>query len=176
MTEKNIITPEMYHSLMTKLDEVTKENELFKQKSPLVGVRWFGLGGIGLGLNYAVNGTKRVSLEGYGDKGVIDVGTWFRVRGTEEVRGGILVRDDRVIEETATNGYAAKPDIKENPNAFVDDEIERILKMKSMNKLRQVMKNCTNHFCPKHFRMVGKEINCGLERLAIISERETYLY
>lgn len=177
MVEKNeiTITPEMYMGLLKKYEQVLSELDLFKQKSPIVGVRWFGKGGTSIGLTYAVAGQTRVVLEGYGSKAVIDYPTWIRMRTSEEARVGVLVRDDSVIAELGVSGIIGEPDKKRNPNALLDEEIIILLKG-NVGDLKKKVEAFTNHFPALHMLMVAKEIGFNdLSKLSIIRDKYRYL-
>ncbi len=147
----------MYTDLSNRHEATKKENDLFKQKTQIVGVRWYGKGGFGIGLNYMVNGVNRVALEGYGATGIIDYSSWIRVRTTEECRNGILVRDDAVVKEAGLDGMIGSfgPfDRFTNPNAYTDLEILPILKGR-IDELKKVVKGFTHHFVARHFLQVS---------------------
>jgi hypothetical protein len=170
------ITEEMYEALLKKQSATERELELFKQKSPIVGLRWYGEGGFGIGLTYPIMGITKVSLEGYGTKAVIDHSSWLRVRNTEEVRAGILVRDDSVVAELGIIGVTADPEKVENTNAFTDGQIEELLSS-TLPVLKKVVKKFTNHFPCRHFLKVAKRIkNDEKEKSFLLMERYRELF
>lgn len=148
----------MYSDLSDRHEATKKENDIFKQKTQIVGVRWYGKGGFGIGLNYMVNGVNRVALEGYGATGIIDYSSWIRVRTTEEARNGILVRDDDVIKDMGLDGMIGSygpPDRFANVNAFTDKEITPLLNGR-ITELKKIVKQFTHHFVARHFLEVAK--------------------
>lgn len=140
--------------LIEKNKELESELELFKQKAPLVGVRWYGDGSFMIALSFMIQGLNKIILKGYGDKAAIDLSTWARLKGSEAVQKGILVRDDTVIDELHVPGVIAKHIEDKNPNAFTDDAILSILKNKTKKQLENIIDNCTDHFPLKHFLRV----------------------
>lgn len=179
-TKKNV-TSDMYIRAMDRVASLEHELDLYKQKTPLVGVVWYGQGGFGIGLSQMINGRTRVALEGFGAKAVIDYSTWIRIRGTEEAQNGILIRDDSVIKGMAVPGVVAEPDKKKNPNVFLISEIEKIL-VGSISGVKKTMNQITNHFPAKLFLKVAKDLNKEKEdtidksKLAIIENKYNELF
>lgn len=144
-------------NLLKENQELRRELDLFKTRSPLVGVRWFGRGGFKIGLTYLIGGQDRIILEGRNDCGVIDLSSWNRVRNTEEANAGILIRDDRVITEKGVIGVVAPPEKKVNPNAYPVDKV--VGAFSSVKKLKPIVKSFTHHFPARHFLETAKENN-----------------
>jgi len=165
-----------YHKALNEISELQKQIEIYQLKSPLVGVRWYGQGAIRIGLSNPVAGNSSVVLEGYGDSAVIDYASWrSRIRSIEAARDGVLVRDDSVIEEKGFNGVIGEKDIKKNPNAFTDEEIEKLLK-NNIDKLKKVVDGFTHHFPGHHFLKVAENIGFNDRSvLAVIEKKYEYL-
>lgn len=169
----------MYSDLSDRHEATKKENDIFKQKTQIVGVRWYGKGGFGIGLNYMVNGINRVALEGYGATGIIDYSSWIRVRTTEECRNGILVRDDSVISDMGLEGMIGSfgaVDRFTNANAFTDKEITPLLNGR-VTELKKVVKQFTHHFVARHFLEVAKRIKLKDQtKIHVIKDRYFELF
>lgn len=161
--------------VLEKVAELERQNELYKQKAPLVGVRWYGEGGNAIHLSYPVAGNTRVHLNGYGAKGVIDYVTWTRMAKTEPAQSGILVRDDSVIDEMMVIGIKATPDATRNPNSFNDDEIVELFNL-SMPKFKKIVNSFTSHWGAIHFLKVA-EVNKidDIGKVTLLKDRREHL-
>lgn len=148
---------DLIRDLLVQNEKLQKELERFRSKVPLVGVRWYGKGGVSLGLTHPIGGYSKVVLRGYGDKGTIDLATWVRVESSDIVKEGVLVRDDAVVTEMAIDGAIADPDKHTNSNSFTDSQIEKFLRG-NIKKLNEVLDSCTHHFAPYHFLVVMRNI------------------
>ena len=135
--------------LLEELKRLRLENDSLKKQTKIVGVRWYGHGGVGIGLSFEINGTKRIELQGYGAKGPIDYSTWLRAKNWPVVQEGILVRDDTVLKEINTIGIVAQEDTYKNPNAFTDDDIKNLIldtiEGKSEKKIKNTILNIDSH-------------------------------
>ena len=140
---------DLYNRLQDQLQSLNTELETFRQRSPIVGIRWFGAGGFGITLTHAVNGVNKLGLQGYDDKAVIDYATWIRIRNTEHARFGLLVRDDKVIDELHIVGVVAKKDLTSSPNSLTGDETVSLLKGK-LEDLTSALNGMTSHWGPIH--------------------------
>ncbi|MCK9369428.1 hypothetical protein M0R04_05780 [Candidatus Dojkabacteria bacterium] len=152
----NKISPETYELIAKQLEATTQELERYRQKSPLVGVVWYGDGGFSIGLESPILGITKVILRSYGEKAVITHSAWLRIQGTNECIGGIIVRDDSAINALGAVGVVAKKDSVSNPNAFTDEQILEILGKSSLNEVKSIVSKMTNHFAPRHFLRVAK--------------------
>lgn len=172
MTEKKIgvdissVSTDIFNKLQDQMLEMEAELETYRQRSPIVGVRWYGLGGFGIGLTHPVNGVSRLALTGYGDKAVIDQATWVRIRTTEHARFGLLVRDDDVIDEMHIIGVKAKKDHERNVNSYTDKETEELVKG-SITKLNQALSSMDSHWGPIHFLKAADKI--GMKNVAKVT-------
>lgn len=180
--EKNeeTIPKHVYNELLQKLEATRTENEMYRSKSPLVGVRWFGDGGFGAHLAYPISGVNRISLNGYGDKAVIDFATWIRLKKTEHAEFGLLVRDDDVIDELGTMGTKAKQDDHPGPNSFTPKEAHDLLVKDSLPRFKAAVKALTSHWGAVHLLREGEALIENKEkvdqtRLALLRERRDYL-
>lgn len=166
----------LIEKLQTKLEVAEKELDQFKAKAPIVGVRWYGKGGFGIGLSRMVGGVNKVALEGYNDKAVIDYSAWIRVRNTEEAQAGILVRDDSVIDEVGQIGSVAKKDQNKSPNTYTRGEIELILNG-SMPELKEILSTFTHYFPALHFKEVAESMKVKNEgKIKVIKDKFNELY
>lgn len=165
--EKTTLSPEAIEQLIKENKALKSRIDEFDQRSPILGVRWYGRGSYLIGLSSMVNGVNKVILKGYGDKAAIDLNAWMRLQNTKEVKNGILVRDDTVVEELSAVGRVAENRDKDNPNSFTDNEIASILKNKTVKQLAKIVDECTDHFPIGHFLTVASRI--GLEDLGKIS-------
>ena len=143
------------NDLIKENAQLYRQLSVYQKQSPLVGVRFYGQGGFGIGLNQTINGLNRVALKGYGSKGIIDQAAWQRIQGTEEVQAGIGVRDDNVIKELGFEGVVAEEEVK-NSNSFTDDEIMHLLSNSSLKQLKKMADNITHHFAARHFVEAAK--------------------
>jgi len=169
------ISGDKYLQLLKKYETTLEELDVFKTKSPLVGVRWFGSGGFKIGLSHPINGVNSVLLHGYNDKAVIDLPAWHRIGNTEAVHDGVIVRDDSVVKELGLTGVVAPIDKIKSENAFLDDEIRAILK-KGIPILKATMKKITNQFAAKHFLdVMDLDKNKDLSKRAVIEGRRDEL-
>lgn len=164
------------------LKEMMIKNELlqgqldeFRDKSPIVGIRWYGAGGNTIHLDRPIGGYTQVILRKYGDKGVIDYNAWQRVVNSESVMYGVLVRDDDVIHEMKIIGNLAQPEQDTNTNAFTEKQLERIITGK-IEGIKKVLKGATFHFLPgRMLKMVDRlDINDSNKK-KIMKERFDYL-
>jgi hypothetical protein len=115
-------------------------------------------------------------LEGRHACGAIDLSSWNRVKNTEEVMAGILVRDDSVIDEQQVTGVVAPPDKKINPNAYSADEVKEILKG-AKKGLIETANKFTHHFPARHFLETATEIGFNdANKLNVLKERYRYLF
>lgn len=149
---------------------------LSEQNVRYVGIRWFGHGGVTLRLKNAVAGGHSLILQGYGDAGVIDHGTWFDLRKKELVRLGLIVRDDSVVREQGFTGIVDAPD-KERAsiNGYLDSEIIKIFKG-PLGKFEKVIASLNTHHACAHFMHVSGAEGLGdLSRDAIVDKRYHYL-
>jgi len=147
--EQGSVPTNVFNKLQDELSELRAELETYRQRSPIVGVRWYGEGGFGIGLTHPVNGVTRLALTGYGDKAVIDFATWIRIKNTEHARYGLLVRDDDVIEEMHIVGVPAKKDVEKGCNSLTYVETVELLKG-PLTKLNQKLKTMDSHCGPIH--------------------------
>jgi hypothetical protein len=170
------VPKELFDRQSKELEQIRQELDLYQQKSPIVGVRWFGRGGFGIGLSHPVGGLTRLVLDGYGDKAVIDYTTWLRIRSTEHAVLGLLVRDDLVIDELSMTGVAAKPDAnKPGPNSFTPTEAKKILEG-SIKDLKKVVDGLTSFWGAIHLIDEARDLGITDEsRLSIIRSRKNYL-
>jgi hypothetical protein len=170
------VSKEVYDDLVKRANSDAAELELLRQKSPLVGVRWYGQGGFGIGLSHPVCGMTKLVLDGCDDKAVIDYTTWLRIRKTEQSRWGLLVRDDSVITELGLMGVTAKPDnTPVGPNSFTEKEAENIL-LGSIKDFKKAVAALDNHWACFRLLFAAKKINMtALERISLLENRQTYL-
>lgn len=142
--EKNtaIDTTVSIEKLIGRLESLEQENKKLRKQNLLVGIRWYGYGGLSLGLGVEIAGHNKVDLEEYGAKAVIDYNTWNNLKKAQIVQEGVLVRDDLVIQELNIFGDVASVDIDKNPNAFTDEEIISLLSG-SRKKLEKVVEEVT---------------------------------
>lgn len=155
--EQRNIPVEVYNKLNDQFQELRAELETYQQRSPIVGVCWYGAGGFGIGLTNPINGVSRISLNGYGDKCVIDLATWTRIKNVEQAKFGLLVRDDSVIEELHITGVTARKDVFRGPNSFTNEEVNTLLKG-SLSKLNEMLKQMDSHWGPIHFLNEAKAL------------------
>ncbi len=177
-TESNSIPNHVYEELLKRTELLTSELESFRQKSPLVGIRWYGDGGCGISLTRPINGQLKFAVKGYGDKAVVDLACWNRLRSTEGFRDGVMVRDDKVIDEFEINGVKALPDkeFQKSPNGFTDAEIKKLLKG-SMKTLKSVLDKMSRHQGPMHFLRVAKNLEFENESvLSQVKKRASFLF
>ena len=131
---------DLYVKLLDRFDNLETELDTYRQKSPIIGVRWFGAGGMGIGLTHPINSVTKVALDGYGDKAVIDYATWTRIRKCIHCKFGLLVRDDSVIEEMHITGKVAPADREApGPNSLTQAQTEKLLNG-SVVALKKVVK------------------------------------
>lgn len=143
------VPKDVYSKLMSKLENLESELAVYKEKSPLVGVKWYGLGGFGIGLSHPVAGATRVNLKGYGDQAVIDWATWQRIKSCELARAGLVVRDDSVIGEMHISGVnAPEDDAHPSKNCFTDAEVVKLLKG-SLSGIKKTMARVDSHYAPE---------------------------
>lgn len=165
----------LYNKLQDQFKELQSELETYKQRSPIVGVRWFGGGGFGIGLTHPVNGINKIALDGYGDKAVIDYATWLRICNTEHARFGLLVRDDTVIDELKIIGVPAKKDNSTNTNSFTNAEVTTLLKGSTV-KLVKVLDEMTSHWAPIRFLKEYEILNLDDDTKRLkLEDRRNYL-
>jgi len=173
--EQQAVPIEIFNKLQDQLREVNAELETYRQRSPIVGVRWYGGGGFGIGLSHPVNGIGRIALNGYGDKAVIDYATWVRIKNTEHARFGLLVRDDDVIDEMHITGVKAKADVDKGPNSFNDKEVKELLKI-PQTKLQHALNDMDSHWGPIHLLKAAAELGItGVAKIAAIKRRRDEL-
>ncbi len=174
--ESQTVPKEIYDAVVKQINERDAELELHRQRSPLVGIRWYGQGTIGIGLSHPVSGMSKLILENVNDKAVIDYTTWLRVRKIEHSRIGLLVRDDAVIEELEMQGAVAKPDTEPvGPNSFTEKEAENIL-TGSMKDFKRVVMGLTSHWAA--FRLLWAAEHIGMNdiaKIALLKARQSYL-
>jgi len=173
--EQGSVSAELFNKLQDQMQELQAELETYRQRSPIVGVRWYGEGGFGIGLTHPVNGVSRMALNGYGDKAVIDFATWTRIKNTEHARYGLLVRDDAVIEEMHIVGVTAKKDIDKSVNSLNDAETVELLKG-SLAKLNQALKPMDSHCGPIH--LLREAVKIGItttSKIMAIKQRRDQL-
>lgn len=176
MPETNMT--EDYKRLLEQLEQTQRELNVYREKSPLVGVRWYGEGSFGIKFANMIQGQSHKILHGYGDKVVIDLSTWTMIKSKprEELAHGILVRDDMVINELNVPGKVAPiaADDK-NENSFTDAEIITILSS-TFPKFKAVVKTFTSHWAAEHFLKVAKATNCGdMAKITLLKDRKLYL-
>jgi hypothetical protein len=176
------VTQEEYFNLLKKTRELEDEVSSYRQKTPLVGIRWYGLGGNSISLSNPVNGINRVILEGKSGrdedkKAVIDYGTWMRLkRMDKKVEDGLIVRDDNVIDELQVAGKIAPVDNTKSSNSFTDKEILKLFSG-SVTPLRKIVDKMTSHWGPIHFIRVAEEHSIkDKAKLGILIERRNYLF
>lgn len=177
-TELNSIPNHVYEELLKRTDLLQSELESFRQKSPLVGIRWYGDGGIGISLTRPINGQLKFAVKGYGDKAVVDLACWNRLRSTDGFKDGVMVRDDKVIDEFEINGVKALPDkdYQISPNGFTDEQIEKFLKG-NINKLKAILNRMNKHQGPMHVLRVARNIDFTNESvLSLVKKRASYLF
>lgn len=173
--DQSTVPTDIFNRLQDEMRELQAELETYRQRSPIVGIRWYGEGGFGIGLTHPVNGVSRLALTGYGDKAVIDQATWVRIKTTEHARFGLLVRDDEVIEEMHIIGVAAKKDHEKNVNSYTDKETEELLKG-SVTSLNQVLNPMDSHWGPIHFLKAAEQIGMkNVTKLTAIKQRRDKL-
>jgi len=185
MPEENkqeTVSKDVYLALLKKLEEARTENEAYRSKSPLVGIRWFGDGGFGAPLTYPISGVNKLLLNGYGDKGVMDNSTWVRLRKGEHAGFGLLVRDDSVIEELGVVGAVAPPDPEKDisPNSFTPAQAREILTNYTLPKFKGVVRDLTSHWGAIHLireaeALIDEKIKIDLTRVSYLKERRDYL-
>jgi hypothetical protein len=179
MKQKQVSTTvpkELFDRQARELEQLHQELDLYQQKSPIVGVRWFGRGGFGIGLSHPVGGVTKLILDGYGDKAVIDYTTWLRIKNTEHAKLGLLVRDDSVIDELNIIGVTAKSDVnKPGPNSFTPEEAKKILEG-TIKELKKVIDDLTSFWGAIHLLDEARDLGITDEsRLSVIRNRKNYL-
>lgn len=149
---------------------------LSEQTVRYVGIRWFGYGGVTVRMKNGVAGNHSVVLQGYGDAGVIDHGTWRDLKKGVLVKQGLIVRDDSVIEAEGFAGVIEASDTERpSPNGFLDDEIIKVFES-PIGKFKQTIANLTTHQACTHFLHVAKEAKIDdVSRTSIINSRYMYL-
>lgn len=156
---KETIPRHIYDDMAKKLEMMELELDTHRQKSPLVGIRWYGGGGFGIGLTYPVQGVTKLALQGFNDRAVIDHATWLRIRNTEHAKFGLLVRDDTVIDELQILGKTALPDnTLPGPNSLTEEEATILLKG-AVTALKKVVKKMDSHWGPIRLIKFAKIIN-----------------
>jgi len=175
--EKETQVPvEIYNEAVRKSRQMERELEAFKEKETLVGISWFGSGGFGCGLTKVINGKRRISFNGYGEKAVIDKSTWFNLRGCDLAYKGLLVRDDSVLKELGINGITAEDDKERSPNAITDAEAINLL-TGSVKKLKEKMETITEYNAATHLLLEADKQNINdVAKTGIIKERRNYLF
>lgn len=174
-TKTDAVPVEIFNKLQDQLNDVTAELETYRQRSPLVGVCWWGMGGFGIGLTHPINGVNRIALNGYGDKAVIDYATWVRIRNTEHARFGLLVRDDSVIDELHIVGVTAKQDVTKSVNSLTNNEATALLKG-TLAKLNEALKVMDSHWGPIHLLKAAEELKMTTpSKIQTISKRRDEL-
>lgn len=164
-------------SLIERNMQLERENNLFRDNSPLVGVRWYGEGGATIRLSNRINGYTKVDLNGFGDKAVIDLATWTsRTKDGKLVKQGVLVRDDAVIDELNVKGVVAEPDISKNSNSLTLQEIKELLKSK-ISIFKKRLDEFTYPAPLWAMVRVAKDIGFdNYEKLMLTKERAHYLF
>lgn len=147
---KSVVNRDSFEKLQREADKLREELESYRQRSPLVGVRWYGEGGLGIHLTHSREGISKVELDGYGAADVIDYATWHRMKKSEVVGNGLLVRDDSVIDEEKITGIKAKVDDTKSVNAFTDSEIA-VLMEQPLSTLAPIIDMMDSHWGPEHF-------------------------
>lgn len=163
-------------NVLAKNEQLSKENEIFKQKNPIVGVRWYGMGSYHIRMLNPTEGQSSLRLDKYLDKGFLDYATWVNIRKNELARKGLIVRDDSVIEELGlTHQLVAQPDEYKDPNAFTLAELQELLKGPIKN-LKNALNKMTSHQAIEHFMLQYKELglNDAAKKL-LLKNRENYL-
>lgn len=173
--EKNAQTQLMLDALYRENQELKQIINQYENKTPIVGVRWFGRGQTRINMHIPLNGSNNLYLSGYNAKGVITYEAWNRLAKSNIVHEGTLVRDDSVIEEIGITGKIGNPTPK-SENAFLVSEIESLLKG-SVKALKEALDNCTQYFPCDHFMRIAEEIELNDSRkLRMIRDRYDYLY
>lgn len=174
--EKNpAVLEELIREMFKKNELLELELDVFKDRSPLVGIRWYGDGGYSVGLRNPIHGVTKLVLKGYGDKGVIDYQAWQRIRSSEEVYWGIVVRDDSVVEELGTIGKIAKEDVVDSPNARTREQLIKLVKG-PFSKLEQFLNKIDHHWVAFHCRKLAKEFKVNdARKISLIEERYGFL-
>ena len=172
---RQTVPMEVYERLENELKTIRGELDLYRQKSPLVGVRWFGRGIFHIKLTHPIGGVNMHTLKGYKDKAVVDHATWTRIKNTVPYKEGVLVRDDDVITELDYKGVTAPPDKVHSPNGFTDKEVDAILKGKP-TELKKILSEMTSHWGPIHLLERAEEINLrDKNKVQAITQRKNYL-
>lgn len=153
-----------------------KELEVFKSTSPIVGVRWFGMGAYYIRMNHAMEGQAMLVLKGYNDKGFLDYSTWKQIWKNELVKKGMIVRDDSVLEEIGMSSHAvAEPDSFKGENSFTLKEVQDLL-TGSAGNFKKVINNVTSHQLIDHFRIQYKELGItDVTKKLAMDHRQKYL-
>jgi len=175
---ENTVSQESYARILAQLEDTQKQNDILRGDNLFVGIRWYGDGGYAIGLAKPIRGLRRVTFNqgNPNQMAIINFEDWLRLDTTEEKLGGVIVRDDSIIDTLGIKGYMVGDADKEvNPNAFTNPTIENILRG-TVKRLKEVMNSVTHRFAPKHFRRIAEAIGIdSIEKLDIIKRRESYL-
>lgn len=170
------VPKDLYIQLLNKVDNLETEVDTYRQKSPIVGVRWYGEGGFGIGLTHPINGVTRIALSGFNDAAVIDYSTWLRIKNTEQAKDGLLVRDDTVIEEHSIMGKVAQKDnTNPGPNSLTQKQAETLLKG-SMAQFKKIVSKMDSHWGPTRLIKTANLLEIQDEtKMAYLRERRDNL-
>jgi len=162
--------------LMEMNENLRMENEVYRKKSPIVGIRWWGMGGYQVRMKNPTKGQSMLSLDGYGDRGFLDQETWNTVSKNELGRKGLVVRDDAVLEELGMTGYITAPKDKfSNPNALTLQETKDLL-MGPISKLKAKIEKMGSHQAIEHLRQQYKLLDINdVAKSLLLKSRQIYL-